>query len=99
MTSSPTVLFYENGKPVATYSGAIKRKDLVRQLDAMLPAETSAAIRGRTPHRTTETALLILGSDPVGLAITIGTAPIETPRIPNVFRAVPGISASLRQRP
>lgn len=51
VTSSPTVLFYKNGEPGARFS-AIKRKDLVSQLDALLPTDTATAIHDQgAPER------------------------------------------------
>lgn len=89
VTSSPTVLFYKNGEPGARFSGAIKRKDLVSQLDALLPTDTAAAIHARVRPSVTETDVLILGAGPAGLTAAIYAAQAKA-RTLVVDLAMPG---------
>ena len=81
VTGSPTVLFYKNGERTGdTLTGGIKRKDLMRNLDALLPAERASEIHGAIKPVRTETDVLILGGGPAGLTagIYLGQAHIDT---------------------
>ncbi len=70
--SSPTLLFFQDGRQVgATLSGGIRRSDIMRNLDGMLPADRVAAIRARIRPVVTDTEALILGAGPGGLAAAI----------------------------
>jgi thioredoxin reductase (NADPH) len=75
VTSSPTVLFYENGEQVGdTLRGGIKRADLIRNLDALLPEQRTAQIKeGIKPVHTT-CDVLIIGGGPAGLTAGIYSA-------------------------
>ncbi|MBK8807739.1 MAG: thioredoxin family protein [Bacteroidales bacterium] len=48
VNSSPTVLFFDNGKQVGEkLSGGIKKSDLARNLDALLPKDKVAVIKSK----------------------------------------------------
>ncbi|HSQ65349.1 MAG TPA: FAD-dependent oxidoreductase, partial [Polyangiaceae bacterium] len=73
--SSPTVLFFQNGKEVGSrLGGGIKRSELVAQLDATLPRERSLAIHAAVKPATTECDVLILGAGPAGITAGIYAA-------------------------
>ncbi len=68
VTGSPTVLFYKDGEMVGDkLAGGIKRSEIVRNLDAMLPAFRVEEIHGKIEEKTTEADVLILGGGPAGL--------------------------------
>ncbi|MCX6245642.1 MAG: FAD-dependent oxidoreductase [Bacteroidetes bacterium] len=66
--SSPTLLFFDNGvqSPVSL-SGGIKRSDIIRQLDHMLPQERVQEIKKEIKPTVSEFDVLILGAGPGGL--------------------------------
>lgn len=74
VSSSPTVLFYENGVLRERFSGAILRRDLVKHLDAMLPAERANELHRRFKPRARAADVLILGAGPAGLTAAIYAA-------------------------
>jgi thioredoxin reductase (NADPH) len=67
--SSPTLLFFDNGiqSPV-TFSGGIKRSDIIGQLNSMLSNERVAEIRKEIKPTVSEFEVLVLGAGPAGLA-------------------------------
>src|ERR1035437_5359076 len=66
--SSPTLLFFDEGKEVAQrYSGAIKRSDIIHSLDSMLPVEKATAIKSHLKPFVSEYDVIILGAGPGGL--------------------------------
>ena len=66
--SSPTLLFFENGKEVAgRLTGGIKRSDIIRNLDSMLPEEKVAQIKAKIKPSVSEYDVIILGAGPGGL--------------------------------
>ncbi len=66
--SSPTLLFYDNGKEAGErYSGGIKKSDIIKSLDNMLPAEKVAKIKSQIKHSVSEYDVIILGAGPAGL--------------------------------
>jgi thioredoxin reductase (NADPH) len=66
--SSPTLLFFDNGKEVAgRLSGGIKRGDIIRNLESMLPADRISEIRSRIRPAVSEFDVIILGAGPGGL--------------------------------
>lgn len=66
--SSPTLLFFDNGKEVAErLSGGIKRIDIIRNLDCMLPEEKVAAIKAKIKPTISEFDVIVLGAGPGGL--------------------------------
>jgi thioredoxin reductase (NADPH) len=75
VTSSPTVLFYKNGKSVGdTLRGGIKRADLMRNIDALLPAEKVEEIHKKIEPVQTNCDVLIIGGGPAGLTAGIYSA-------------------------
>lgn len=66
--SSPTLLFYNDGKEVAErLTGGIKRSDIIKNLDSMLPAEDVQKIKAGIKHSVSEFDVIILGAGPGGL--------------------------------
>ncbi|MEI8114624.1 MAG: FAD-dependent oxidoreductase [Bacteroidia bacterium] len=66
--SSPTLLFFENGKEVAErLSGGIKRSDIISHLDSMIPAEKVEAIKSNIKPSVSDFDVIILGAGPGGL--------------------------------
>jgi thioredoxin reductase (NADPH) len=81
VASSPTLLFFENGKLVGnSLSGGIKRSEIVKQLDAMLPAGRVAEIKANIKPVESACETLILGGGPAGLAagIYLAQAKVDT---------------------
>ncbi|MFA6471724.1 MAG: FAD-dependent oxidoreductase [Candidatus Latescibacterota bacterium] len=88
--SSPTVLFFENGREVGErLSGGIRRADLVRNLEIMLGPERSAELRTQIAPRKTECDVLIIGGGPSGLTAGIYLAQAKV-RVILVDIALPG---------
>lgn len=72
VSSSPTVLFFKDGQQVGTtLSGGIKRKDLMNNLDSMLPTDRIAEIKAQIKPVVTECDVVVLGAGPGGLAASI----------------------------
>ncbi len=66
--SSPTLLFFENGKQLpGILSGGIKRSEIISRLDAMLDPTDVEAIRSRIKPAVSEFDVIILGAGPGGL--------------------------------
>jgi thioredoxin reductase (NADPH) len=66
--SSPTLLFFDNGKEVSErLGGGIKRSDIIRNLDAMLSAERIMNIKAKIKPSVSEFDVVILGAGPGGL--------------------------------
>ncbi len=66
--SSPTLLFLDNGKEVAErFSGGIKRSDIIRNLDSMLPSENVKEIKAKIKPIVSEYDVIIIGAGPGGL--------------------------------
>jgi thioredoxin reductase (NADPH) len=75
VSSSPTLLFYKNGERVGEQlTGGIKRSDIVRNLELLLPNDRSEVLRNSVPPVSTECDVLILGAGPAGLSTAIYTA-------------------------
>lgn len=65
---SPTVLFYENGNLMdERLSGGIKRSDMIRILESMIPEEKAEKIKAKIKPHVSEYETLILGGGPGGL--------------------------------
>lgn len=66
--SSPTLLFFNKGEEVAArLTGGIKRSDIIRSLDNMLPAEKVKQIKSGIKPSVSEFDVIILGAGPGGL--------------------------------
>jgi thioredoxin reductase (NADPH) len=66
--SSPTLLFYKNGKETAPrLTGGIKRSDIISNLDSMLPEERVKKIKSEIKPSISEFDVIILGAGPGGL--------------------------------
>lgn len=66
--SSPTLLFFDNGEEVSErLGGGIKRGDIIRNLESMLPVEKVLKIRSQVRPTVSEYDVVILGAGPGGL--------------------------------
>jgi thioredoxin reductase (NADPH) len=66
--SSPTLLFYNNGNEMANrLSGGIKRSDIIKNLDLMLPPDKVISIKSKIKPSVSEFDVIILGAGPGGL--------------------------------
>ena len=90
VTSSPTVIFYKDGKEVGDkLSGGIKRGDLQKNLDKLISDERSKEIRKSMKKFDTECDIAILGSGPTGLTAGIYSAQAKMKTI-LIDTALPG---------
>jgi thioredoxin reductase (NADPH) len=72
VSSSPTLLFYEDGKLKANrLTGGIRRSQIAAVLEGMLPASRAAELRCHARPTSTECDALILGGGPAGLTAGI----------------------------
>lgn len=81
VSSSPTLLFFEDGKQVMdSISGGIKKSEIVERLDKMITPEESKIIKSNQKSFITEYDVAILGGGPAGLTagIYLGQAKIKT---------------------
>lgn len=75
VTSSPTLLFYDNGTLVGdVLSGGIKRADIVKNLELLISIERAKELKGMIKKTEIECDVLILGGGPAGLSAGIYTA-------------------------
>jgi len=95
VSSSPTLLFFENGKQILdTISGGIKKSEIVERLDQMLTAEEVKAIKANQKQIVSEYDVAILGGGPAGLTagIYLGQAKIKTvlidPALPGGYMGI-----------
>jgi len=66
--SSPTLLFFDGGQEVAgRLSGGIKRADIIKALDSMLPSGRVKEIKALIKPTVSEFDVIILGAGPGGL--------------------------------
>jgi len=66
--SSPTLLFFNNGQEVSSrLTGGIKRSDIIRNLDSMIPDERVSEIKSQIKPSVSEFDVIILGAGPGGL--------------------------------
>ena len=66
--SSPTLIFYNDGKETGErLAGGIKRKDIIQNLDLMLPDTRLKEIRSTIKPSVSEYDVIILGAGPGGL--------------------------------
>ena len=95
VSSSPTLLFFENGKQILdTISGGIKKSEIVERLDKMLAPEEVTAIKINQKKTVSEYDVAILGGGPAGLTagIYLGQAKIKTvlidPALPGGYMGI-----------
>jgi thioredoxin reductase (NADPH) len=75
VTSSPTLIFFNNGKEVADrLSGGIKRSEVVAGIESMMTAERASELRKRIVPVTEECDVLIIGGGPAGITAGIYSA-------------------------
>jgi thioredoxin reductase (NADPH) len=66
--SSPSLLFFDNGKEVGErLTGGIKRIDIIRNLDNLLPSDKVNSIKSKIKPSVSEFDVIILGAGPGGL--------------------------------
>ena len=95
VSSSPTLLFFDNGKQVTdTISGGIKKSEIHERLDKMLSIEEVTAIKANQKTIVSEYDVAILGGGPAGLTagIYLGQAKIQTvlidPALPGGYMGI-----------
>lgn len=95
VSSSPTLLFFENGKQILdTISGGIKKSEIVERLDKMLSPNEVTAIKANQKKTVSEYDVAILGGGPAGLTagIYLGQAKIKTvlidPALPGGYMGI-----------
>lgn len=75
VTSSPTLLFYKDGKMVGDrLTGGIKRSDIVKNLELLIPGDRAAELKNSYKKSETNCDVLILGGGPAGLTSGIYSA-------------------------
>lgn len=66
--SSPTLLFYENGREVAgRLSGGVKKSEIISRLDNMLSEDRIKQLKAKIKPSVSEYDVIILGAGPGGL--------------------------------
>lgn len=66
--SSPTLLFYENGKETSErLGGGIKRSEIIKNLDSMLTPERVGEIKAKIKPAVSEFDVIVMGAGPGGL--------------------------------
>ena len=95
VSSSPTLLFFENGKQILdTISGGIKKSEIVERLDKMLTTDEVTSIKANQKKTVSEYDVAILGGGPAGLTagIYLGQAKIKTvlidPALPGGYMGI-----------
>ena len=95
VSSSPTLLFFVNGKQVTgSISGGIKKSEIMERLDNMLTSEEVAVIKANQKPIVTEYDVAILGGGPAGLTagLYLGQAKIKTvlidPALPGGYMGI-----------
>ena len=75
VTSSPTLLFYKDGNLIGErLTGGIKRSEIVKNLELMIPDEKAADLKKSLKKSETNCDVLILGGGPAGLTSGIYSA-------------------------
>jgi thioredoxin reductase (NADPH) len=95
VSSSPTVLFFDNGKQaVPSISGGIRKAQLMEGLDALLTPSEVTEIHSKRLPTLTEYEVAILGGGPAGLTagIYLGQAKVPTvlidPALPGGYMGI-----------
>ncbi len=95
VSSSPTLLFFENGKQIIdSISGGIKKSEIIERLNSMLTPEEVIAIKANQKPIVSEYDVAILGGGPAGLTagIYLGQAKIKTvlidPALPGGYMGI-----------
>ena len=95
VSSSPTLLFFEDGKQILdTISGGIKKSEIMERLDQMLTPDEVVAIKANQKPIVSEYDVAILGGGPAGLTagIYLGQAKIKTvlidPALPGGYMGI-----------
>ncbi|MCE5331518.1 MAG: FAD-dependent oxidoreductase [Bacteroidales bacterium] len=95
VSSSPTLLFFDNGKQILdTISGGIKKSEIQERLDKMLTIQEIVAIKANQKKIVSEYDVVILGGGPAGLTagIYLGQAKIKTvlidPALPGGYMGI-----------
>lgn len=75
VTSSPTLLFYKNGKMIGDrLTGGIKRSEIIKNLELLIPNEKVVDLKNSFKKSETDCDVLILGGGPAGLTSGIYSA-------------------------
>lgn len=95
VSSSPTLLFFDNGKQVTdSISGGIKKSEIMSRLDQMISEEEVKAIKTKLKPSVSEYDVAILGGGPAGLTagMYLGQAKIKTvlidPALPGGYMGI-----------
>ena len=95
VSSSPTILFFDNGKQVtSTLSGGIKKGEIQDRLDSMISIEDATSIRVKQKATVSDYDVAILGGGPAGLSagIYLGQAKVKTvlidPALPGGYMGI-----------
>ncbi len=79
--SSPTLIFFKKGEETGErLIGGIKKTEIVKNLDQLIPEEKAEEIRKKIKPVVTETEVIVLGAGPGGMAagIYLAQAKIDT---------------------
>ncbi len=94
VSGSPTLLFYKDGKATGEkLTGGIRRADVVKNLELLIPEEKAKAIREKIKPVETKCRVAILGAGPAGLTagLYLAQAHINTviidPALPGGYMA------------
>lgn len=95
VSSSPTLLFFDNGKQILdTLSGGIKKAEIMERLDKMVTTGEAAEIKSRMKPQVLDYDVAILGAGPAGLTagLYLGQAKINTviidPALPGGYMGI-----------
>jgi len=95
VSSSPTLLFFDNGKQILdTISGGIKKSEIQERLNKMISPEEVDDIKSRQKQTVSEYDVAILGGGPAGLTagMYLGQAKLKTvlidPALPGGYMGI-----------